>query len=268
MGAPCNWTVDTSCCPGWDSFDPAIQDAAVDYASYVLWALTGRQFGDCPIVIRPCGRQIGQTYRTYGVWTDGYYDGSVGPNWTPYVDVNGAWRNCGCTSACSCAPTSQVMLPGPVTAITEVKVNGLIVPGGDYRVDLAQGLYWLVGENGRVWPDCQDFDQPANGSNTFQVTYSRGTPLPVGGPAAAGALACEYAKGCAGQACALSAAATSISRDGVSYQIMTADDLIARGFTPMASVNQWIKAANPYALTQRPRVFSFDDDEPRVTVIP
>jgi len=268
MAAPCNWTVDTSCCPGWADISQTIRDNAVTLSSYVLWALTGRQFGDCPIMVRPCGQQIGQTYRTYGVWTDGYYDGSIGPNWTPYVDVGGAWRNCGCASACSCVPSSQVKLAGPVTSITEVLVNGLVVPASDYRVDVAQGIYWLVAENGRVWPDCQDFNQPANGSNAFQVTYTRGRALPAGGPQINGLLACEFAKLCAGQACALSPAATSISRDGVTYEILTAEDLIAKGFTPMANVNQWVFAANPRGLIQRPRVFSFDDDEPRYTLIP
>jgi hypothetical protein len=234
----------------------------------VLWALTGRQFGDCPITVRPCGQQAGQTYRTYGVWTDGYYDGSIGPNWTPYVDIGGAWRNCGCASACSCAPSSQVRLAGPVTAITEVRVNGAVVPAGDYRVDLADGMYWLVGQNGRVWPDCQDFNQPANGPNTFQVTYTRGPALPAEGPQQVGKLACEYAKLCKSMDCRLSSAAVSVTRDGVSYQIVTADDLISKGFTPLAEINVWIRAVNPYGLTQRPRVFSFDDDQPRVTVIP
>jgi hypothetical protein len=269
MAGPCNWTVDVSCCSDfWNTLSVEQKAAAQAFSSKVLWALSGRQFGDCSTTIRPCGQRVGQTYRTYGVWTDGYNDGSYGLQWTPYIDSNGGWRNCGCGSMCSCAPSSQVNLPGPVTSITEVRVGNVIVPPTDYRVDLANGLYWLVGENGRVWPDCQNFDQPATGADAFYVTYTRGPALPIDGAVANGALACEYAKLCAGQACALSAAATSITRDGVSFEILTAEDLISKGFTPMPTVNQWIYAVNPHGLTQRPRVFSFDDDEPRYTVVP
>jgi hypothetical protein len=268
MAAPCNWTIDPACCQAfWDSLDPAEQARAAAWASKVLWALTGRQFGDCPIVVRPCVQRVAQTYRTYGVWTDGYYDGSTGPSWVPYIDSAGAWRNCGCSSMCSCVPSSQVWLPGPVTSIAEVRVNGVLVPAGDYRVDIAEGLYWLVGENGRVWPDCQNFDNPAAGADTFSVTYTRAALLPDEGAAMAGMMACDFAKACRGLECALSKAAVSISRDGVSYEIATADDLISKGFTQLPAVNMWINAVNPGGLRGRGRVFSFDQDPDRYTVI-
>lgn len=268
MAGPCNWTVDTSCCQTfWDTLSAPEKAAATAFASKILWALSGRQFGDCPIVVRPCAQRVAQTYRTYGVWTDGYYDGSTGPSWVPYIDAAGAWRNCGCSTMCSCAPSSQVWLPGPVTSIVEVRVDGGLVPAGDYRVDVQSGIYWLVGENGRVWPECQNFDLPAGGANTFSVTYTRGPALPADAAVMNGLLACEYAKLCKNLACQLSPRAVSVSRDGVNYEIPSPDEIIDKGLTGITAVDRWIAAVNPRGLIQRPRVFSFDQDEPRYTVI-
>lgn len=270
MGAPCNWELNTSCCPGWDDYDPAIQQAATAFATEVLWALSGRQFGPCPTVVRPCMRCVDQTYRTYGVWMDGYSNGAVGPMWWPYIDSGGVWRNCGCAGTCCCVPSSEVWLPGPVPVggVTEVRVNNAVVDPAQYRLEVGQdGLIWLVAQNGRVWPECQDFNQPASSAtDTFVVTYQRGIPVPVGGQLAGGLLACEYAKLCTGAACALSPAATTITREGVTFEVLTASDLTQKGLTPMPQVNQWILSVNPHLRPERPRLWSPDLDSPRVPV--
>lgn len=269
MMAPCNWSGDFSCCQSfWDGLAPGVQTVALALATKVLWALSGRQYGDCPVTVRPCAQKVGPTYRTYGVWSDGYYDSAMGPTWMPYVDASGSWRNCGCGGACSCAPSSVVWLPGPVTSITNVKIGGVVVPAGDYRVDVRAGRFWLVGQNGRVWPECQNLDQPAAGADAFTVTYTRDKPLPAEVPFLVGLLACEFGKLCTNQPCRLSQSAVSVSRDGVSYEILTAENLIKEGMTPIPEINQWVYAVNPHRRTQRARVFSFDMDEYTTTVIP
>lgn len=270
MGAPCDWDVSDAltCCPTWATYDPAVQAAAISFATDVLWALSGRQFGVCPKTIRPCASWVGQTYRTYGVWLDGYANGAVSPVWWPYIDQGGVWRNgCGCNGVCCCEPSQQVWIPGPSPSITSVTVNNVLVPPANYRLGFANGLFWLVGQNGQKWPECQNFDVPASSTdNTFVVVLGDGIPVPETGLLMAGLMACEYAKMCTGLPCALSAAATAITRDGVSYEILTPSDLISKGFTPMPIVNQWIYSVNPRLLPERPRVWSIDDDAPRVTV--
>lgn len=270
MAAPCVWEINTDCCAGWDEFTPEQQLNATVWATEILWALSGRQFGTCPITVRPCMRKVAQTYRTYGVWTDSDYASGVGANWIPFIGVDGNWRNCGCAGWCSCAPTCEVWLPGPVSGIAEVRVNNVVVPAENYRVDIANdGNFWLVGQNGQCWPDCQSFDEPASGTgNTFVVTYGRGRMVPEAGKLAAGALACEYAKLCAGDDCALSPQATTITRDGVTYTILPSDQLIAAGLTGVASTDLWIRSVNPYFLKSRPRVWSPDMGTPRMTVVP
>lgn len=271
MTGPCNWPVDVSCYPAWDTIDADLQNRAKDWASRVLWGLTGRQFDTCPVTVRPCGRCVDQTYRTYGVWTDnGIYAGAVGPTWIPYIDVDGAWRNCGCAGMCCCEPASQAWLGGgKISSIAEVRVNNVVVPSTDYRVDVHHGGWWLVGQNGRVWPDCQDFNNPASSADdTFVVSYYSGTAVDGTGAAMAGLLAKEFVLFCTGGTCQLSPKATSVSRDGVTFEIAAADTVIADGYTGQPIVDMWIKSVNPHKRTQRPRVWSHDVDFPRRTMIP
>lgn len=271
MAAPCNWMINTDCCPEWVTFTPLQQTNATNWATQILHALSGRRFGVCDVTVRPCMRCVAQTYRTYGVWQDSGSSAAVGPTWIPYIGVDGQWRNCGCSSSscCDCEPSCQVWLPGPVASVSQVLVNNVVVPAANYRVDVANdGNFWLVGENGQCWPETQDFDEPASGAvNTFVVMYGRGTVLPEAGQIAAGRLACEYAKMCAGQPCALTPNATTITRDGVTYQILSTDDVIRANQTGVFDVDLWIRAVNPHGLSQRPRVWSPDSDTPRMTVV-
>ena len=57
----CDWPVDRSCLPALppeddDGYELALirRTAAEDLAVNVLWALSGRQFGICPAMARPC----------------------------------------------------------------------------------------------------------------------------------------------------------------------------------------------------------------------
>ncbi len=99
MQAPCNWTVDHSCCPNWDDFDASVQQRADEYATMVLWASTGRRFGLCEVTVRPCGRFRGSSMPNWGwgaMWDRG------GGLWWPYLGPDGLWRNCGCVNWCNC----------------------------------------------------------------------------------------------------------------------------------------------------------------------
>ena len=57
----CNWPVDDSCLPPLPPEDDPTyaekltdQQNALDLAVTVLWALSGRQFGQCETLVRPC----------------------------------------------------------------------------------------------------------------------------------------------------------------------------------------------------------------------
>jgi len=253
--SPCVWTIDTGCCSIWADLDPADQARATSFATDVLWGLTGRQFGVCPVTVRPC---FNNRFNGLGVW---WYDGTF---W-PYI-FNGQWFNagCGCFGQCRCEPLpyTQAWLPGPVAGVSEVRVDGIVIDPAAYRVDDGQ---WLVRQDGEKWPICQDYNLAAGLTGTWSVTYFRGAPVPTSLLAGAGTLACEYAKACLGQECRLPGRVASIIRQGVSITMVDVDTLMKTGFTGLIEVDQLIRVYNPAALTHRLRLYSPDVMVDRVT---
>lgn len=262
---PCEWPINTACCTDWDTYEPDVQAAATAWATYILWALTGRRYGGCPVTVRPCGggcpRALG--WMTYPVTLDGG-DAAAAGGWVPYVDAGGAWRNCACAGGCSCSARCEVWLPGPVASVASVTVDGVAIDPGAYRIDNAQ---LLVRTDGECWPECQDLNEDAGAPDTFEVVYTRGTAVPVAGQIAAGKLACDYAKSCA-TGCKLPGNLSSLSRQGVDVQLVDPTEILAAGLTGVAEVDTWIRAVNPYRLAQRSRFYSPDLAPPRVVSIP
>lgn len=259
---PCLWDVSTVCCSDWDTFDPAVQDAAREYATTVMWASTGRRFGLCPVTVRPCGRYThGGTPSLFGFTFSLYGPGGAG--WYPYIGDDGEWRNCACpTTGCGCRPDCEVYLPAPVNSIIEVVQDGVVVPPASYRVDNNK---WLVRTDGECWPTQADLNVNG-GTGFFEVTYVRGEPIPASVLNAAGTLACEYAKACTGAGtCRLPATVQSIARQGISVQFLDFDMLVLRGMTGITEVDAIIQAYNPYALKSRLRVWSPEIKVPRMT---
>lgn len=253
--APCAWTIDTTCCAHWADATDAQRDRATQWATYVLWALTGRQFGTCEVTVRPCGtncRWYGG-WMTYPVTADG-----IGSIWAPFIR-DGSWFNCGCLGACSCEPECAVWLPGPVAGVVEVKVGGIVIDPSRYRVD---NRTRLVGLDGECWPDCQNMNLDGDVTGVFEVTYLRGRPLPVAGQVAAGLLACEFLKECQGEACALPANISSLTRQGVQIEMVDPTDELTSGLTGIRNVDLWIRSVNPRGLQRRPRVLSPDITAP------
>lgn len=254
----CLWDLEVSCCQTvWDGAGAALQARAQNFATHVLWALTGRRFGPCQMTVRPCAPTGEATYVTYGVWMD---SGNSGGSWYPMV-WQGGWRNCGCgAGACACVPASQVWLPGPVAGVSEVRIDNAVIPASSYRID---NSYFLVRQDGGVWPVQQNLGNPASSADdTFVVTYLRGELVPAGGQAMAALLACEYIKACTGGQCRFPKRVTSVSRQGVT---VSAQELVASGETGISEVDMWIRSVNPKKLQERPSVFTPDLPNPTVT---
>jgi hypothetical protein len=262
-GAVCAWTIDTSCCAGWDAFDPALQETATAWATEILDALTGHQFAQCPVKLRPCGERQGCFFGGYLAWPVNAPT-SVGagfPWMIPFVGAGGVWRNCTCAGLCRCRATCEAKMPYPIAEVLEVISDGVVLDPSAYRVDDGN---ILVRTDGVCFPRCQDLDLPDTEENTWSVTLRPGSPLPRSGAIAAGRLACEFAKLCAGDSsCALPEQLISLSRNGVEVQVADPQQLLDAGLTDIAEVNLFIKAVNPQGLRQRPRVFSPDIRQPR-----
>lgn len=255
---PCSWTVETACCPGWDEMSAETRSVATAYATYLLWALTGRRYGPCSVIVRPCAPACAgfSGYRTWPVGAPGT-SGAGTPWMIPYVD-NGTWRNCGCTGGCSCRARCEVPLEGPVAAIDEVRVDGLVLDPTAYRLDYYRGQALLVRIDGLCWPECQDMNVGIEEEGSFAVTYQLGVAVPRAGQIAAGLLACEFAKLCEGGDCALPQEIQSLTRNGVDVQIVDPATLPENILTGVAQVDRWVRAVNPGNLAQGPRVRTLD----------
>jgi len=262
---PCNWALDTSCCPDWDTYLPAVQSAATTWSTYLLWALTGRRYGPCSITVRPCGRSCGGGgYMTYPVRGSDSF-GAPGTWVTPYIDGAGTWRNCVCPGACKCEATCQVALPGPVAVVDQVMVDGVVLDPSAYRLDNGSILVRIDGET--CWPECQDMDLANDAVGAFAVTYQRGVAVPRAGQIAAGELACEFAKACTGSGeCQLPGQLASLSRQGVDVELVDPTTFLENGLTGVANVDLWIRSVNPSRLAERSRVYSGDVRRGRFTV--
>jgi hypothetical protein len=251
---PCDWTLDTGCDPAWAGYSAEVRTRATAFATYILDALTGRQFSQCPVTVRPCGPtcQLQTNYATYPVGAPS--PNAPGPWMVPYV-ANGTWVNCACSGGCDCAPTCRVDLGRPVAEITEVKVDGLILDPSAYQM---VGQWLARTDGGECWTSCQDPSVPDSEEGTFSVTYRPGRALPVAGQIAAGMLASEFAKACNGAACGLPAQVASLSRQGVDVEFVDPTTVFENGRTGIHEVDLFIQAVNPSGLTRRARVMSPD----------
>lgn len=130
----CGWTAN-SCCDALNNAEETIAQKCIDSAAEILWALSGRQFGCCELTVRPCR-------------TDDC-DPCGNGNGTPWVPVKegGEWINVRCNTCkggCSCSEICDLYLPGPVCEITEVMIDGRVLPPTAYRVDNGNKLTALI----------------------------------------------------------------------------------------------------------------------------
>lgn len=262
---PCTvWVTgdDVAACCDSEGTDTSIYDEVASEASSLLYELSGRQFaGACSQTVRPCGDPCscwggsgiyGGWSGTYGVWT-----------WASWGGVWG-WRD-DCGNSCGCGYLSRAKLPGyPVTAITEVKVNGDVVDPSGYRLD---GYKWLTrlwdatdpdNPTPQYWPGCQNLSLDDDQSGTWSVTYEFGVDPPLAGVKAAAQLACQLYRACAGLECQLPTGATRVTRQGVTIERGLLASFLRPGQTGLVQVDAFLAAYNSVGMRRRPAVFSPD----------
>lgn len=251
LGGPCapwpvRWMCDVSC------ESPTVTGEAVAVATEVIWALSGRQFGLCTVTLRPCRREC-----TDFPWPSGGFSEWAGSSWISPQLISGQWFNvvCGrCTTSCSCTSISEVVLPAPVYDVVQVKVDGVIVSGSEYRLDDNRFLVSL----GDDWPTCNDLSQDDTQPNTWSVTARYGLDVPEGGAWAVGELACELVRARNGEDCRLPRNVTQLVRAGVTIQFPNVVELLREGLTGLYLVDQFINTWNPSGLRRRSGVYSVD----------
>jgi hypothetical protein len=235
----CSWPVDRACLPTAEAdLDIARQTHAEEIAVGVLWALSGRQFGVCPVIMRPCP-VTRYTRRSYP------YPYDSPPFWP--VWGSGVWRNetCGCIGRC-CDYTSpsivhlSVTSALPIGEVLEVRIGDTVMDPDGYSVE-GDLLYRA---DGAAWPQ-QDVSKPLPEDGTWSVTYTRGVPVPAGVGVLTGLLTQEFLKACAGGRCRLPRRVKSVSRQGVSYDMVDPTDIYATGKTGIPEIDLWLSTVNP-----------------------
>lgn len=257
MSEPCGWEI-TKCGCGscWDTYTPEVRETAAALAIGTMWAATARRYGQCDVVVQPCPRPaLLREYQTYPV---------DHPDYGAAYIHQGVWRNScsGSDEDSGCCSGCEIELDGPTSTagITEVTVAGVVVPPASYEV---MDGYILVRTDGVCWPTCVNYS--TQNPTAFQVEYKKGEPIPARVQKAVERLACEYAKACAGSACALPGRLRSLTRQGVEVtmeELSTEDP--GRIRTGIREVDMIIALENPHGRTQRPIVLTPDMPLPRM----
>jgi len=233
MDAMCiPWQIDTSCSPGWEDLDPDLQERAAALSWRVIRMLTGGSVGSCPVLMRPCA-QVPCTACAL----------------PPLPGLLPACRGEGC----SCTPIHEVLMPGQVADVIEVKIDGEAQEERIYR--LLDGRR-LVRTDGAAWPSCQHLDLDDDQPGTFSIQYVPGLLPGPDGLWAAGVLASEFAKACTSGKCRLPSSVVSIVRQGVSMQF--GEGMFTNNLTGIREVDAWVSAINPYGLRSHATVWSPD----------
>ena len=240
---PCDWGIDLAGCAALgDTPDPGAVAAAAAYATEILWALSGRRFGLCDLLVRPNPPEpvrpslSQQAFAYAGI-------GSAGP----------------VLPACTPAVPRYITLTGPVHEITEVIIDGAILDPSGYQ--LTGNRLWRRGDT-LNWPPVQDMDAPPGDPGTWTVAYVQGRPLPEAGRYAANTYACELYKAMTGAACALPQRVTDITREGITMTVLDPADFLDKGRTGINTVDMWLTAVNPHGLASASVVWSPDVPAP------
>lgn len=245
----CTWPVDRTCLPeAVSDVDVMQQQDAENLAVQVLWSLSGRQFGLCPVLARPCPSPCGGLFAvepTFGMPSTGWF--------FPVWDGTN-WRNvaCGCGPKCSWQAPNVIHLASrvalPVQEIQEVVIAGVVLDPSEYRLE--GDLLYRVNAN---WP-AQDLTRPLDEEGTWSVTYLRGNPPPPGSAKLVGQLAAEFLAACNGGKCRLPRRVKSVTRQGVSYDMVDPVDIYKDGKTGIPEIDLWLSAVNPNHIMAAPEV--------------
>ena len=246
MSSTCNWPVDYSCLPDLPAEDDegyeaelAQRNAIVDLAITILWSMSGRQFGLCDVVLRPCPERGAS--RRYG---------AAPALWHSYVYNGGGWTDisCGCASVCASGGPSAVHLNRRVYSIESIVIGDETLSPEQYRLE--NGVLYRLGG---IWPS-QNLGQPIGEPNTWAVHALVGQPVPEGAAYLTGTLAAEFKLACDDDdRCRIPRNVESVSRRGVTYTMYKPDASMARR-TGIAEIDMWLDAINPHKVLSAPTV--------------
>lgn len=250
------------------NLEDGIAALAATQASEILYNLSGQQFtGDCgPVTVRPLSRPTDQDTRGLsgmGFSGSGGYMASWG-TCTAYGTRSGAISHYGCSK-----PPEIELGAHPVTLVTQVKIDGILIPSNEYFLQDYRILVRRRASAGATptarwgWPTCQLIDLPDSEPGTFSVTYRYGVAPPASGIMACKVLALQLALSASGLKNRLPTRITSMNRQGVGTMVVDVMDFLKQGLTGIYEVDLFLRTFNPSGMKRKAVVFSPDLGRPR-----
>jgi hypothetical protein len=129
----------------------------------------------------------------------------------------------------------------PIIEVTQVTIDGQVIPDTSYRVD---EYIRLVRTDGELWPRWQNLaaDLSDTSERTFGIAYTTGRPVPADLEYAAALLTCELKKACNGErGCALPQRVRQVVRDGITMEIVDPNDVIDKGSFGVPAIDMILK---------------------------
>lgn len=255
-------------CQSWDPIwcdilpdgSEAVTGHALEMATEILWMKSGMRFGTCTHTIRPCKKSCWGG----GSWPFGSGWSELG-TWPRPLLYRGEWFNItcgGCGDNCSCSMVDEIDLPGPVSTIDDVKIDGVsLIPGVDYRLDDWRKVVRL----GALWPMCNDLNKDDTQEGTWSITATWGIEVPKMGRFAVGELAYHLVLACVGDAaCALPMAVQRLVRQGVTIDFANPQMVFDTNRVGLTFCDMFLSAVNPDNLRMQSRVYNLDQPSYRI----
>lgn len=174
------------------------------------------------------------------------------------VRLEGRWP-CDCwTSLREWMARTEITLKAPVVPESlVVRINGVVLASSAYRLFDRRVLVRI---DGQAWPTCMHLASPLG--TDWSIAYSWGQAPSTMGLLACRELAIHYAMAESGKSSKLPGRATSVSRGGVSMNLLRAlrrtGVALVDDRTGIALVDDWLDSVNPHNLIGRGSVESPD----------
>jgi len=237
---------------------------AATAASEILYELAGRTFtGECgPATVRPVARPTDIDTRAGGVSPLGWFS-AFGSASSYGFGMTGIAAHYGTVDP----PT--IKLPYPVSAVTLVKIDGVVIPAVEYELRDFQSLVRIRPTQSYIptqrwgWPTSQIMDLPDSQPGTFSVTFTFGIEPPAAGSLAARKLAEYLALPQLGDSSHYPRRTTQVSRQGVTAQTTDVQDILKSKSLGIYEVDAFLLSVNPNRNQRQGVVWSPDVGRPR-----
>lgn len=249
-----------------NSVDQSLLDLNLTVATEILWNKSGQQFngGGCTEIIRPICRV--DLLEMSALWWSQF-----GYAYVPDL-ISGSWYNFGYGwgfGQLQPPPSMGLVWEGghripridlgqyPVTAITEVKIDGAVFDPAKYRLDEWR---YMTRTDGNLWPVDQNLLLADTEVGTWSIALGYGEPPPQMGINACAQLAGELTKHCSGDVakCELPLRVTAVTRQGVTYSVANVMDILNKGGTGLYFIDLFVNTYNPDGLRRPARVLTPD----------